>query len=204
MEILAEAKIITANISTIKQMKLVRRKPTGSIEIENNQFGLLSRVLSNRGINEQAELSYELKHLQPISRLKGIDQAVSIIVDAFDRKLNILVVGDFDADGATATAVAVSAFKRLGYKGQLDYLVPNRFEYGYGLTPEIVKDAQGFSPDIIITVDNGISSVQGVAEAHSQGCKVIITDHHLPGKEIPDADAIINPNQAGDEFPQRI
>ncbi len=184
-------------------MKLVRRESTGTLQIENNPSGLLSRVLANRGINHQNELSYELKHLHSISQLKGIDQAVDIIVDAFWQKLNILIVGDFDADGATATAVALRSFKAMAFQGQLDYLVPNRFEYGYGLTPEIVKDAQRFSPDIIITVDNGISSIEGVAEAKRQGCKVIITDHHLPGKNIPAADAIINPNQFGDEFPSK-
>lgn len=184
-------------------MKLVRREATGSFEIENDTQDLLSRVLANRGINDQNELSYELKHLHPISHLKGIGQAVDIIVDAFSKKLNILIVGDFDADGATATAVAVRAYIAMGYQGQIDYLVPNRFEYGYGLTPEIVQDAQRFSPDIIITVDNGISSIDGVAEAKRLGCKVIITDHHLPGKKIPEADAIINPNQIGDEFPSK-
>ncbi|GAA0427182.1 single-stranded-DNA-specific exonuclease RecJ [Cocleimonas flava] len=184
-------------------MKLVQRESSGKISGEGLGSDLLTRVLSKRGIDSESELSIELKQLHPISSLLGIDPAVKILVDAFEQKQNILIVGDFDADGATATAVAVKAFKILGYPGQVDYLVPNRFEYGYGLTPEIVKDAQRFSPDIIITVDNGISSIEGVAEAKKYGNKVIITDHHLPGKKTPDAEAIINPNQKGDDFPSK-
>ena len=184
-------------------MRLVQRELSGNIASENNQADLLFRVLSKRGINSESELSVELKQLHPISSLSGIASAISILLKAFEEKQNILIVGDFDADGATATALAVKAFKILGYQGQVDYLVPNRFEYGYGLTPEIVKDAQRFSPDIIITVDNGISSIEGVEEAKKSGNKVIITDHHLPGKIIPDAEAIINPNQKGDEFPSK-
>ncbi len=184
-------------------MRLVQRESSGSISTTDQQTELLSRVLAKRGINSESELSVELKKLHPISSLLGVDSAVELLLEAFEQKQNILIVGDFDADGATATAVAVKAFKILGYQGQVDYLVPNRFEYGYGLTPEIVKDAQRFSPDIIITVDNGISSIEGVAEAKKLGNKVIITDHHLPGKKIPDADAIINPNQKGDDFPSK-
>lgn len=184
-------------------MKLIRRESIGAIASDEKESGLLARVLANRGINYQSELGFELKQLHPISLLNGIDQAVDIIIDAFDKQLNILIVGDFDADGATATALSVRAFDILGYKGKVDFLVPNRFEYGYGLTPEIVNYAQRFSPDIIITVDNGISSIEGVAEVKRLGCKVIITDHHLPGKIIPDADAIINPNQQGDDFPSK-
>jgi single-stranded-DNA-specific exonuclease len=153
-----------------------------------------------RGINHNDELQLNLKNLHPISSLKGIDKATNILVNAFEDKLNLLIIGDFDADGATSTALTVKALKLLGYKGSVDYLVPNRFEYGYGLTPEIVKHAKIYSPDIIITVDNGISSVKGVEQAKRQGYKVIITDHHLPGKRLPDADAIINPNQVGDDF----
>ncbi len=184
-------------------MRLVQREHSGNIVCTDQQADLLLRVLAKRGINSETELSVELKHLHPISSLSGIDSAIGILLEAFKEKQNILIVGDFDADGATATAVAVKAFKILGYQGKVDYLVPNRFEYGYGLTPEIVKDAQRFSPDIIITVDNGISSIEGVAEAKKLGNKVIISDHHLPGKNVPDADAVINPNQKGDDFPSK-
>ena len=182
-------------------MKLVQREAIGSIA--NNDSSLLNRVFSKRGINTNDELGCELKQLHSISQLKGIATAVDIIVEAFKANSNILIVGDFDADGATSTVVALKAFELMGYSGKVDYLVPNRFEYGYGLTPEIVKVAAQYSPDIIITVDNGISSVAGVLQAKAQGCKVIVTDHHLPSKTLPDADAIINPNQLGDEFPSK-
>ncbi|HIP80984.1 MAG TPA: single-stranded-DNA-specific exonuclease RecJ, partial [Leucothrix mucor] len=155
-----------------------------------------------RGIQSESELNVDLKCLHPISGLKGIDQATQILVEAIEAKQRILIVGDFDADGATATALSVRALRMMGHQ-QVDYLVPNRFEFGYGLTPEIVIEAQKYKPDLIITVDNGISSVKGVAKAKSLGCKVIITDHHLPGKKRPDADAIVNPNQQGDEFPSK-
>lgn len=182
-------------------MKLIHREETGSITGLENV--LLNRVFSKRGVNHIDELGFELKQLHSISQLKGIEDAVKIIVEAFAQKNNILIVGDFDADGATSTVVAVKAFEMMGFAGKVDYLVPNRFEYGYGLTPEIVKVAAQYSPDIIITVDNGISSVDGVLQAKSQGYKVVVTDHHLPAEKLPDADAIINPNQKGDKFPSK-
>ncbi len=182
-------------------MKLVQREAKGSIA--DNDSSLVNRVFAKRGINDNQELGCELKQLHSISQLKGIETAVDIIIDAFHAQNNILIVGDFDADGATSTVVALKAFELMGYPGKVDYLVPNRFEYGYGLTPEIVKVAAQYSPDIIITVDNGISSIAGVLQAKSQGCKVIVTDHHLPSKTLPDADAIINPNQHGDNFPSK-
>ena len=182
-------------------MKLIQREANGSIADDNSS--LLNKVFAKRGINHAKELSCELKQLHSISQLKGIEAAVDIIVDAFHAKSNILIVGDFDADGATSTVVALKAFELMGFSGKVDYLVPNRFEYGYGLTPEIVKVAAQYSPDIIITVDNGISSVAGVLQAKSQGYKVVITDHHLPSPVLPNADAIINPNQQGDNFPSK-
>lgn len=182
-------------------MKLVQREASGSIADDDNS--LLNRIFSKRGVNNSDELGFELKQLHSISQLKGIEAAVDIIVEAFEAKTNILIVGDFDCDGATSTVVALKAFELMGFGGKVDYLVPNRFEYGYGLTPEIVKVAAQYSPDIIITVDNGISSVAGVLQAKTQGYKVIVTDHHLPSKTLPDADAIINPNQVGDSFPSK-
>ena len=182
-------------------MKLVQREARGSIADKDSS--LVNRVFAKRGINQKEELGCELKQLHSISQLKGIGIAVDIIIKAFESKNNILIVGDFDADGATSTVVALKALELMGYQGKVDYLVPNRFEYGYGLTPEIVKVAAQYSPDIIITVDNGISSIDGVHQAKSQGCKVIVTDHHLPSKILPDADAIINPNQLDDEFPSK-
>jgi len=185
-------------------MKLIRREATGKITPQNanSNATLLERVFSLRGIDSQGELIFELKNLHPISALKGIKSATDIVVDAIKKKQSILIIGDFDADGATSTAVAVRALKLMGHD-QVDYLVPNRFEFGYGLTPEIVIEAKKFSPDLIITVDNGISSIKGVEQAKSQGYKVVITDHHLPAKKLPKADAIINPNQHGDEFPSK-
>lgn len=182
-------------------MKLIQREAKGSIAENDNS--LLNRVFAKRGINNGEELGCELKQLHSISQLKGIDNAVDIIVEAFHTQKNILIVGDFDADGATSTVVALKAFELMSFRGKVDYLVPNRFEFGYGLTPEIVKVAAQYSPDIIITVDNGISSIAGVIQAKSQGYKVIVTDHHLPSKNLPDADAIINPNQHGDKFPSK-
>ena len=182
-------------------MKLVLREDPGDFkELDNS---LLNRVFAKRGIKRAEELGFELKQLHSISQLKGISEAVDIIIDAFRAKSNILIVGDFDADGATSTVVAMKAFKLLGFAGNVNYLVPNRFEYGYGLTPEIVTVAQQYSPDLIITVDNGISSIAGVDQAKKLGYKVIVTDHHLPAKKLPNSDAIINPNQDGDTFPSK-
>ena len=183
-------------------MKLIRREVTGKIPPQNTNATLLERVFALRGINDKAELVFELKHLHPISGLKGIQSATDLLIDAIKTQQRILIIGDFDADGATSTAVAVRALNLMGHIN-VDYLVPNRFEFGYGLTPEIVLEAQKFSPDLIITVDNGISSIKGVEQAKALGYKVLITDHHLPAKKLPDADAIINPNQLGDEFPSK-
>ena len=183
-------------------MKLVRRKPTIDSTKEQNSFSLLDQVLSRRGVNSSDELVFQLKDLHPISKLAGVEQATTLLVKAIMKKQRILIIGDFDADGATSTALVMRTLNMLGHR-QVDYLVPNRFEFGYGLTPEIVIEAAKFSPDVIITVDNGISSIKGVEKAKSMGYKVVITDHHLPAKQLPDADAIINPNQAGCEFPSK-
>lgn len=182
-------------------MILVQREQTGSFTTDGYS-PLLQRVFAMRGINHQDELGCELKQLHPISLLKGIDKATALVVEAIKNKDKIVIIGDFDADGATSTALAVRAFKAMGHDA-IDYLVPNRFEYGYGLTPEIVDEAQKRSPKLIITVDNGISSVDGVKRAKALGCQVVITDHHLPGRIAPEADAIVNPNQHGDTFPSK-
>jgi len=163
---------------------------------------ILNRVYRNRGIKTADELKQTLDGLQSYSLLKGIDQAVRLLEQALLQQHSILIVGDFDADGATSTSVAVRALKKMG-ASNVNYLVPNRFEYGYGLTPEIVTCAKQFHPDLIVTVDNGISSIQGVNTAKQLGIKVIITDHHLAGSELPQADAIVNPNQPGDSFPSK-
>ena len=163
---------------------------------------LLTRLYAARGVQSEAELDKSLARLIPFQQLKGIEAAVDLLVTALEQRQRILIVGDFDADGATASTVGVLGLRLLG-AAHVDYLVPNRFEYGYGLTPEIVEVALTREPQLLITVDNGISSVEGVAAAKKAGLKVLITDHHLPGDELPLADALVNPNQPGCEFPSK-
>ena len=163
---------------------------------------LLNRLYAARGVSSAQELDKSLARLIPFQRLKGIEAAVDLLVTAIDQRQRILIVGDFDADGATASAVGVLGLRLLG-AAHVDYLVPNRFEYGYGLTPEIVEVALQREPQLLVTVDNGISSVEGVAAAKAAGMQVLVTDHHLPGHELPAADAIVNPNQPGCEFPSK-
>jgi len=163
---------------------------------------LLTRLYAARGVQSEAELDKSLARLIPYQQLKGIDAAVDLLVTALEQRQRILIVGDFDADGATASTVGTLGLRLLG-AAHVDYLVPNRFEYGYGLTPEIVAVALQREPQLLITVDNGISSVEGVAAAKAAGLQVLVTDHHLPGDELPAADAIVNPNQPGCEFPSK-
>lgn len=163
---------------------------------------LLTRIYAARGVQSATELDKGLARLLPVSLLKGMDDAVQLLAQALEQRQRILIVGDFDADGATASCVGVLGLQMLG-AAQVDYLVPNRFDYGYGLSPEIVAVALERQPDLLITVDNGISSIDGVAAAQAAGLKVIVTDHHLPGAELPSADAIVNPNQPGCEFPSK-
>ncbi len=160
---------------------------------------VLARVYAARGVCSADELDYSLGRLLPFETLLGVDRAIALLHGALETRQRILVVGDFDADGATSCALAVRALRSMG-AAWVDYLVPNRFEYGYGLTPEIVEVAAASRPDLLITVDNGIASIKGVKAAHRLGAKVIVTDHHLPGAELPPADAIVNPNQLGDVF----
>lgn len=149
-----------------------------------------------------AELDHGLANLHSPDLLKGMDAATDLLETAMRQRQRILVVGDFDADGATSSALVVAALREMG-AAQVDYLVPDRFRFGYGLTPEIVDVALTHKPDLLITVDNGISSIDGVERARSAGIRVLITDHHLPGDCLPAADAIVNPNQPGDTFPSR-
>ncbi|CAE6722636.1 single-stranded-DNA-specific exonuclease RecJ [Candidatus Nitrotoga fabula] len=162
---------------------------------------LLARIYAARGIHSPAQLQSGLQHLLPFTQLKNVQQMASILADAIAAQRKILIVADYDADGATACAVGMRGLRMLGAK--VDFIVPNRFEYGYGLTPEIVRLAAQHAPDILITVDNGISSVEGVAEANRLGMQVLITDHHLPGDALPDALCIVNPNQPGCSFPSK-
>ncbi len=162
---------------------------------------LLARVYAARNVDDAAQLEYTLDKLLPYQTLSNINQAVERIATAITKQQHILIVGDYDADGATSTAVAIRGFKMFG-NSNVSYLVPNRFEYGYGLTPELVAaaQAQGIQADLVITVDNGISNHDGVEAMNKTGAEVIVTDHHLPGKTLPDAFAIVNPNLDGDVF----
>ncbi|GAB3388718.1 single-stranded-DNA-specific exonuclease RecJ [Azotobacter armeniacus] len=160
---------------------------------------LLTRLYAARGVQSAAELDKGLARLLPYCQLKGIEAAVDLLVEALRERRRILFVGDFDADGATASTVGVLGLRLLG-AAHVDYLVPNRFEYGYGLTPEIVAVALERRPELLVTVDNGISSLDGVAAARAAGLRVLVTDHHLPGRELPAADAIVNPNQPDCDF----
>ena len=160
---------------------------------------VLKRVYANRNVNSPEQVDYSLNRLIDYKSLKDIDTAAALVADAVMNDKNILIVGDYDADGATSTALVMRALNGFG-TSNVDYLVPNRFEYGYGLTPEIVEVAAQSSPDVLITVDNGISSIEGVNAAKQKGIKVVITDHHLQGAELPAADAIVNPNRNDCEF----
>lgn len=164
---------------------------------------VLARIYAARGIQNPEEVQHKLKSLATPQQLHGMPEALALLTEALQQQLRIVVVGDFDADGATSTALVVLALRSLGAK-YVDYLVPNRFKFGYGLTPEIVDVALAEKkPDLIITVDNGISSREGVERAKDAGVKVLITDHHLTGKSLPAADAIINPNQPDCSFPSK-
>ena len=162
---------------------------------------LLARLYAARGIADAAQLDTDIKRLLPFSLLKNADQMAKRLANAIAADKKILIVADYDADGATACAVGMRGLGALG--ARVDFIVPNRFEYGYGLTPEIVQLAQRMSPDILLTVDNGIASVDGVAEAKQFGMDVLVTDHHLPGDTLPDAACIVNPNQPGCDFPSK-
>jgi single-stranded-DNA-specific exonuclease len=184
--------------------KLIRRRQVSATDVfsDTELHPLLARVYRGRGIESSEQLDLSLEHLLSPTLLLNADRAASMLADALSRDDSIVVVGDFDADGATSTALAVSVLKAFG-ASRVSYLVPNRFEYGYGLTPEIVALAAIDSPDLIITVDNGISSLEGVAAANELGIQTLITDHHLAGRELPQADVIVNPNQPGCEFPSK-
>ncbi|MDQ1344564.1 MAG: single-stranded-DNA-specific exonuclease, partial [Pseudomonadota bacterium] len=162
---------------------------------------LLARLYAARGIASAGDLDTGFASLLPPEGLKGIDAAAALLADAIAAKRKILVVADYDCDGATACAVGLRALRAMG--ATVDYLVPNRFETGYGLSPEVARLAAARQPGVLVTVDNGIASVAGVAEAKRLGMTVIVTDHHLPGDELPAADAIVNPNQPGCRFPSK-
>ena len=183
-------------------IKIRQRKVPEGADLDVSLTPLLNRIYLARNITSKDELDYGLKHLPSPFMMKGMQEAVSLLAEALTAEQKIMIVGDFDADGATSTAVMMKGLQAMGAK-QVSFLIPDRFKFGYGLTPEIVEVAAQQNPDLIITVDNGIASIDGVARAKEKGISVLITDHHLAGSELPDADAIINPNQPGDEFPSK-
>jgi single-stranded-DNA-specific exonuclease len=177
-----------------------RRAPIANGIADASLHPVLCRAYAARGVRDSGELALTLDKLMPVSTLDSIEPAVALILEHRDRR--ILVIGDFDADGATSTALIVRCLRAWGFAA-VDFLVPNRFEFGYGLTPEIVGLAAERAPSLIVTVDNGISSIAGVAAARARGIKVLITDHHLPGATLPAADVIVNPNVPGSRFGSR-
>ncbi|MEO0444374.1 MAG: single-stranded-DNA-specific exonuclease RecJ [Pseudomonadota bacterium] len=175
---------------------ITRRTSLKPTHFSDSISPLLQRIYSARGVTADEQVDYSLSHLHKPDSLKGLPAAVALLVEAVTQQKKVLIVGDFDADGATSCALSVLALRAMGLN-QVDYLVPNRFEYGYGLSPEIVELASAQAPDIIMTVDNGIASIEGVERTTVLGIQVIITDHHLPPSTLPVADAIVNPNQLG-------
>ncbi|MDH1471597.1 single-stranded-DNA-specific exonuclease RecJ [Shewanella sp. GD03713] len=178
--------------------KIVRRPTVDDSHLPAHLPPLLRQLYARRGVMPN-ECELVLKGLLRPDTMTGLEQAAKLIADAMQQEKSILIVGDFDADGATSTSVCILALRMMG-ASKVDYLIPNRFDYGYGLSPEIVAVAASKQAELLITVDNGISSIEGVAAAKAFGMQVVITDHHLPGHELPAADAIVNPNQPGCQF----
>ncbi|MGL5398035.1 MAG: single-stranded-DNA-specific exonuclease RecJ [Shewanella sp.] len=178
--------------------KIIRRPTVDDSHLPTHLGPLLRQLYARRGVLP-SECELVLKGLLRPDTMKGLDRAAKLIADAMQQEKSILIVGDFDADGATSTSVCILALRMMG-ASKVDYLIPNRFDYGYGLSPEIVAVAATKQAQLLITVDNGISSIEGVAAAKAFGMQVVITDHHLPGHELPKADAIVNPNQPGCQF----
>ena len=177
-------------------MRIETRQPVNRLGLDDD---LLDRVFAARGITEPAQLERGLSNLLSPADLPEIDQAAKRLADAVVEDQKILIVGDFDADGATSVALCLLALRAMGAR-QVDFLVPNRFDYGYGLSPEIVQLAAAMEPRVIVTVDNGVASVGGVALANELGIDVVVTDHHLPGDVLPNAFALVNPNVGGSSF----
>ncbi|MBB1316035.1 single-stranded-DNA-specific exonuclease RecJ [Shewanella sp. SR43-4] len=178
--------------------RIVRRPQVDDSHLPASLSPLLKQLYARRGVTEDNCDLLLSKLLRP-ETMKGLAEAAIVIADAIAAQRSILIVGDFDADGATSTSVCMLALKMMGAQ-HIDYLIPNRFDYGYGLSPEIVAVAYSKNADVLITVDNGISSIEGVAAAKLLGMTVVVTDHHLPGNTLPNADVIVNPNQPGCQF----
>ncbi len=180
-------------------LNIKQRPITTNIDQLAIDHPIIKRLYAGRGITDASDLKRSAAELLPIASMKGLDQACTVMADALAQNLHITIVGDFDADGATSTALMVLGLQKLGYQ-RVNYKVPNRFEYGYGLSPQLAQEIVNTGTDLIITVDNGISCIEGVALAKDAGVQVIVTDHHLPGEKQPNADAIVNPNQHECEF----
>ncbi|HBC9085865.1 TPA: single-stranded-DNA-specific exonuclease RecJ [Citrobacter koseri] len=185
-----------------QQIQLRRREADETAELPADLPPLLRRLYASRGVHSAQELERSVKGMLPWQQLSGVEKAVEILYNAFREGTRIVVVGDFDADGATSTALSVLGMRSLGCNN-ISYLVPNRFEDGYGLSPEVVDQAHARGAQLIVTVDNGISSHTGVEHARALGIPVVVTDHHLPGDTLPDAEAIINPNLRDCDFPSK-
>lgn len=185
--------------NSVPSKTIVRRQRAHRLAFDPALHPVLAQVFASRRLAAVDEIEYSTARLLPAETLLGINEAVDLLVHHIEAASSMLIVADFDADGATSCAVAMRGLRALG-ADKLSYIVPNRFEYGYGLTPEIVAVAAKQQPALLITVDNGISSIDGVAAARSRGIDVLITDHHLPGQHLPAANAIVNPNQPGDTF----
>lgn len=185
-------------------MQIKRRKPLRLVsEFTPSLHPVLAQIYAQRLMDTPDQVEHRLAQLAPAQALLGLSAAVERLAAAVANQQRILIVGDFDADGATSTAVCIRLLRGMGAQ-HVDYLVPNRFDYGYGLTPELVAVAQAdYKPALMVTVDNGISSIAGVAAAQQAGIDVIVTDHHLPGDVLPEAYAIVNPNCPGDDFPSK-
>jgi len=183
---------------TMKYNIEIRQRPAGRFHA-GSLHPRLSKIYAARNVESEEDINYPLADLIPPDDLPGIREALDILEECLRQDARIMFIGDFDADGATSTVVGMKALTAMG-AGKVDYLVPNRFDHGYGLSPEIVRIAEASQPDLLITVDNGIASMDGVEAARSLGMSVIITDHHLPGEELPAANAIVNPNLDGSRF----
>ncbi|MGH8119629.1 MAG: DHH family phosphoesterase, partial [Gammaproteobacteria bacterium] len=183
-------------------MRIERRTSAAHFNLPDGLHPVLRRIYAARNIASASELDYSLQGLLPFESLLGMERAVALLDAALKQQKCILIVADYDADGATSCALALRGLGMMGFQ-DVHFIVPNRFEYGYGLSPEIVEVAAELGPDLLITVDNGIASLEGVALARRKGMEVLITDHHLPGATLPDASAIVNPNQPGDGFPSK-
>lgn len=184
------------------QIQLRRREAVDSDSLPADLPPLLRRLYASRGVKSADDLERGLKGMLHWRTLTGVEKAVEMLHDAFEKNLRIMVVGDFDADGATSTALTVLSLRAMGCHS-VEYLVPNRFEDGYGLSPEVVDQAHARGAQMIMTVDNGISSHAGVDHAHALGISVLVTDHHLPGETLPNADAMVNPNLVDCPFPSK-